>query len=53
MKLTKEEIGLLYYLVSSQIMTGWYLTRPVLVKEQMASLLLKLEKEAKSGMSKL
>jgi hypothetical protein len=49
MKLTKEEIGLLYYLVSSQIMTSWYLTRPALVKEQMSVLLAKLDKEAKKN----
>jgi len=46
MKLTKEEIGLLYFLVSSQIMTSWYLSRPVAVKEQLSGLLVKLDKEA-------
>jgi len=50
MKLTKEEIGLLYLIVAE---ANKYINFNTYCKDQLNQLLVKLDKEAKSGMSKL
>jgi hypothetical protein len=50
MKLTKEEIGLLYLIVAE---ANKHIDFNTYCKDQLNQLLVKLDKEAKSGMSKL
>lgn len=47
MKLTKEEVGLLYMLTYGAIKSPSFRDLPILVKEQLADLLIKFSNEAR------